>query len=59
MMSKHYNNFCIYCTDNFKALINGCKDKFCPFYRFRFGGLEPEVEEDIHEKLTKSIGVMK
>lgn len=50
-MSKDYNKFCRYCTGNNTKEVNSCDDKYCPFYEFRFGGLEPEIEQDIIEKL--------
>lgn len=52
MMNKKYNNFCWYeCTGGCAAEIRGCKDRNCPFYNFRRGGLEPEIYKDIKEKM--------
>jgi len=50
-MSK-YNDFCKYCTGNKLKDIRICRDKDCPFYPFRYGGLEPEVEADICKKIV-------
>lgn len=33
------NSFCEYCTGNDKAEIKHCKDRYCPFYRFRWANL--------------------
>jgi len=57
-MSKNWNNFCLYCTGNKVKDIRGCTDKACPFYPFRRGGLEPEVEQDICQKILKETGVI-
>ena len=56
-MSK-YNNFCKYCTGNELRDIRECDDKACPFYQFRFGGLEKEVEKNIYKKLLKETGMV-
>ena len=58
-MSKNYNSFCYYCTGNNRKDIRECGDKSCPFYPFKFGGLEPEVERDICRKLMKETGMIK
>lgn len=58
-MSKHYNDFCLYCTGKKVKDIRECKDKDCPFYRFKYGGLEPEVEADICKKILQDIGITK
>ena len=52
-MSCHYNDFCLYCTGNKPKDIRKCVDKDCPFHRFKYGGLEPEVEADIYKKIVK------
>jgi len=52
-MSKNFNDFCLYCTGNNRKDIHECDDTSCPFYPFRFGGLEPEVEADLAKKLLK------
>ena len=57
-MSKHYNDFCIYCVGRKYKEIRECDDKVCPFYPFRFGGLEPEIEKDICKKLLKESGMV-
>jgi len=57
-MSKHYNNFCLYCTGNKVREIRGCNDKNCPFFPFRRGGLEPDVEKDICKKILHETGVV-
>jgi len=45
-MSRNYNDFCLYCTGNKVRDIRECEDRDCPFYQFRRGGLEPEVDAD-------------
>lgn len=57
-MSKHYNDFCRYCTGNKTKDIRECIDRDCPFYPFRRGGLEPEVEKDICKKILRDTGVL-
>ena len=57
-MSKSWNDFCCYCTGNKVKDIRECNDKTCPFYPFRRGGLEKEVEADICQKLLKETGVL-
>lgn len=57
-MSKHWNDFCLYCTGNKLKDIRECDDRSCPFYPFRRGGLEREVERDICEKILKETGVI-
>lgn len=57
-MSRDWNNFCLYCTGNKVKDIRECTDRDCPFYPFRRGGLEPEVEADICKKLLKETGVV-
>ena len=57
-MSRHYNDFCLYCTGNKPKDIRKCTDKNCPFYRFKYGGLEPEVEADICKKIMKETGMV-
>ena len=57
-MSKNYNDFCKYCTGSKVRDIRECDDKECPFYPFRRGGLEKEVEADICKKLLKETGVL-
>lgn len=57
-MSKNWNNFCLYCTGNKVREIRECEDRACPFYPFRKGGLEREVEKDICQKLLKETGVV-
>ena len=53
-----YNNFCVYCVGGHRKEIRDCKDFDCPFYPFRRGGLEPEVEKDICQKILKETGVL-
>lgn len=50
-MSKTFNDFCWYCTGGCAPEIRGCKDKDCPFYPYKYGGLEKEVEADICKKI--------
>lgn len=57
-MSKNWNDFCKYCTGNKVKDIRECDDKACPFFPFRRGGLEPEVEADICKKLIKETGMI-
>jgi len=57
-MSKNWNDFCLYCTGNKVKDIRGCKDKDCPFYSFRRGGLEKDVEKEISKKILKETGVL-
>lgn len=57
-MSKNWNDFCLYCTGNEIKDIRECTDRDCPFYPFRRGGLEPEVEKDICKKILKETGVL-
>ena len=54
-MSRHFNDFCLYCTGNKRRDIRACDDRSCPFYRFKHGGLEPEVEADICKKIVKEV----
>ncbi len=56
-MSK-YNSFCKYCVGNNVREIRECTDKACPFYPFRKGGLEKEVERDICKKILHDTGVL-
>lgn len=49
--SRGYADFCLYCTGNKPKDIRKCKDKDCPFYPYKRGGLEPEVEADICKKI--------
>lgn len=58
IMSKNYNSFCYYCVGGKVKDIRECEDKACPFYPFRMGGLEPEVEKDIYKKLMKETGMI-
>ena len=53
-MSKHFNDFCRYCTGNIAKDINQCDDENCPYHPFRFGGLEKEVDEDINKNMKLS-----
>ena len=57
-MSKNWNDFCCYCTGNKVKDIRECLDRACPFYPFRRGGLEAEVEKEICQKLLKETGVL-
>lgn len=57
-MSRNWNSFCIYCTGNKVRDIRECTDRDCPFYPFRRGGLEPEVEKDICRKIMKETGMI-
>ena len=52
-MSRNYNDFCLYCCGNKTKDIRACTDRACPFYPFRRGGLEREVEADICKKIVK------
>lgn len=54
-MSRNYNSFCCYCTGNKIKDIRECEDRACPFYPFRRGGLEPEVEKDICKKIVSEV----
>lgn len=56
-MSKNWNNFCLYCVGNKAKEIRECTDRNCPFYPYRRGGLEPEVESDICKKILKDTGI--
>jgi len=47
----------MYCTGNKKKDIKWCKDKFCPFYQFRFAELDHEDEKEIAKKLLNECGV--
>lgn len=58
MHNKHFNDFCILCTGRNIQEIKGCNDKNCPFYPFKYGGLEKEVESDICKKLMKETGMV-
>lgn len=53
-----YNSFCKYCTGNKVKDIRECTDRSCPFYPFRRGGLEKEVEADICKKILQDVGVL-
>lgn len=57
-MSKAFNDFCLYCTGHDGKEIKECSDQDCPFYPFRFGGLERDVEKDICQKLMKETGLI-
>ena len=52
---KTYNSFCVYCVGNKIQEIRECDDRACPFYPFRRGGLEPEVEKDICQKIVSEV----
>ena len=54
-MSKNWCDFCLYCTGNKVREIRECDDKACPFYPFRRGGLESEVEKEICQKIIGEI----
>ena len=54
-MSRNYNDFCVYCVGNKVREIRECRDKDCPFYQFKYGGLEPEVEKDICQKIVNEV----
>ena len=54
-MSKNWNDFCLYCTGNKVRDIRECDDRACPFYPFRRGGLEKEVEADICKKIVSEV----
>jgi hypothetical protein len=51
-MSKNWNDFCCYCTGNRIKEIRECIDRNCPFFPFRRGGLEEQVEADICKKIV-------
>jgi len=55
---KAFNDFCWYCTGGCAPEIRGCTDRDCPFYPFRYGGLEPEVEKEICQKILISTGAI-
>lgn len=57
-MSKNWNDFCLYCTGNKVKDIRECEDRSCPFYPYRRGGLERDVEKEICQKLLKETGVL-
>ena len=57
-MSKNWNDFCVYCTGNKVKDIRGCDDRNCPFYPYRRGGLEKEVEAEICQKILHDTGVL-
>ncbi len=54
-MSRNYNDFCLYCTGNKVKDIRECEDRACPFFSFRRGGLEPEVEKEIYQKIVGEV----
>ena len=54
-MSKYWNDFCLYCTGNKVKDIRECDDRNCPFFPFRRGGLEAEVEKDICKKIVGEV----
>ena len=54
---KNYNDFCLYCTGNKVGEIRECTDIVCPFYPFRLGGMEVEVEKDICRKILEEQGI--
>ncbi|GAF71537.1 unnamed protein product [marine sediment metagenome] len=58
MSSQHYNDFCCYCTGQDCKEIRKCEDTDCPFFPFRYGGLERDVEKDICEKLMTETGMI-
>ena len=58
-MSRHYNDFCRYCVGNKVKEIREWDDKVCPFYPFRRGGLEKDVERDICKKIMQETGMIK
>jgi hypothetical protein len=57
-MSKHFNDFCCYCTGKDYTAIKKCDDTNCPFYPFKYGGLEKEVEKDICKKILREGGII-
>ena len=58
VVMSRYNSFCRYCTGNKIKEIRECRDKDCPFYRFKYGGLEPEVEKDICKHIMYDTGML-
>lgn len=56
--SRGYADFCKYCTGNNIKEIRECTDRDCPFFPFRRGGLEKQVEADICKKILKETGVL-
>ncbi|KKN73126.1 hypothetical protein LCGC14_0404350 [marine sediment metagenome] len=54
-MSRNWNDFCLYCVGNKVKDIRECEDRACPFYSFRHGGLEPEVEKEICQKIVTEV----
>ncbi len=58
-MSKNWNDFCMYCCGNKVRDIRECEDRACPFYPFRRGGLERQVEADICKKILQEVGITK
>ena len=56
-MSRNWNDFCVYCTGNKVKEIRECDDRNCPFFPFRRGGLEKEVEAKICQKILHDTGV--
>ena len=59
IMSQHWNNFCLKDCTGYKVQdIRECEDRACPFYQFRRGGFEKQVEADIYKKLLCETGVM-
>ncbi len=54
-MSKNWCDFCLSCTGNRVKDIRECDDKACPFYPFKRGGLELDVEKDICQKIVSEV----
>lgn len=52
-----YNSFCRYCTGNDNKEVKNCKDKYCPFYQYRFADLDKTKESEFIEIILKECGV--
>lgn len=59
MNDQVYNDFCMLCTGNNKEDIVECGDMPCPFFQFKRGGLERDVEREICQKLMVTMRMVK
>ena len=57
-MFKNWCDFCLYCVGNKVKEIRECDDRNCPFFPYRRGGLEADVEKEICQKLLKETGAL-
>jgi len=53
-----YEEFCLYCTGNDKNEVQECRDKNCPFFPFRFGGLGEDDGRKLATDILKDTGVI-